>query len=104
MMENAYSEIIRVLDLPVSEKDTNLHEQLANRINDLLVTNLDRLISILYRMDVNESKIKRVLAENEGTDAGKLIADLMIERQQEKILAKKKYRMMDDTDDSEEKW
>ena len=43
------------------------------------------LVQILYRIDVSEKKIKTLLKENQGSDAGKIIASLIIERQMQKI-------------------
>src|SRR5687767_4393980 len=60
-------------------------ELLAEKINELLTRDFQKLISILYRMDVNETKLRRLLDENRETDAGLIIANLMVERQLLKI-------------------
>ncbi len=79
-------------------------EELVNGINDLLVHQFDKLVGILYRLDVNETKLRRAIEEAKGTDAAKLIAELIIERQVEKIHSRKKYRGPERLDDDEEKW
>jgi hypothetical protein len=58
--------------------------ELATYINDLIVHDFNKLISILYRIDVDEEKLKRVLKENKDKDAGIVIAELIIERQSQK--------------------
>lgn len=55
-------------------------EELAKEINHLIVHDFAALVQILYRLDVSETKLKSVLAENPQDDAGRLIAALIIER------------------------
>lgn len=76
---------------------------LAETVNRLLNTNFEKLVSILYRIDVNEDKVKIVLKENPDEDAGKIIADLIIERQLQKIESRKKSAKNENISD-EEKW
>lgn len=78
--------------------------QLEEKINSLLVGDFDRLISILYRMDVSELKLKQLLKENQAEDAAKIIALLMIERQAEKIKSRRQFRQQDNNIDENEKW
>ena len=79
-------------------------DQLEEKINSLLVEDFDRLISILYRMDVSELKLKQLLKENPAEDAAKIIAALMIQRQAEKIKSRQQFSQRDDTIDENEKW
>lgn len=66
-------------------------EQLANHLDELVSTNFNKLISILYRIDVSEEKARRALAEEAGIKSpGHTLARLLIEREAEKI----KYREM----------
>lgn len=62
---------------------------LAVYINKLIQTDFHKLISILYRLDVSEAKLRRLLEENTGNDAGLIIANLIIERQLQKIKSRK---------------
>jgi hypothetical protein len=78
---------------------------LAEKVNALIEGNFDQLLQLLYRIDINEYRLRRLLVENEGEDAGKIIARLIVQRQWEKIESRRKYRQ--DTDagaDGEEKW
>ena len=67
------------------EKKKALKNELGFYINDLLLHRFEKLVEILYRVDVSEKKLKTVLLENKEKDAGDLIADLLIKRQEEKI-------------------
>lgn len=70
-----------------------LREKLANHLNQLLTTDFDRLISILYRIDISQEKAMAALAENAKKEsAGQTLARLIIERQLEKIISRRKYR------------
>ena len=80
------------LDLPETATIEMLEGVLADRINTMITTDFNRLISLLYRVDVSETKLKQLLKENAGTDAGLLIARLMLERQWQKIETRRKYR------------
>lgn len=77
--------------------------QLAEKINDLLIHDFNKLISLLYRVDINEAKLKNLLKKNPGEDAGKIIAELIIERQLQKIKSRKQIKPRDENSD-DEKW
>ena len=80
------------LDLPEAASIEMLESILADRINTMITADFNRLISLLYRIDVSETKLKQLLKENAGTDAGLLIARLILERQWQKIETRRKYR------------
>ncbi|HET6253851.1 MAG TPA: hypothetical protein VFE32_07245 [Puia sp.] len=80
------------LDLPQTATIEALEAILAKKIDAMIIDDFNRLISLLYRIDVNESKLKQLLKENPGTNAGLLIARLILERQWQKIETRRKYR------------
>lgn len=84
--------------------ETNFGELLAEKINELIVNNFSGLIQILYRADINEKKLKTLLAENKQEDAGRLIAALFIERQAEKIKSRRESRRDQNNYTEEERW
>lgn len=53
---------------------------LANAINELIKKDFSRLVQILYRIDVSEAKLKNILQTHPNEDAGKLIAQVIIDR------------------------
>lgn len=85
-------------DLPANK----LKLQLA--INELINSDFNQLLQLLYRLDVSEKKIKTVLELNQGTDSAPLITDLIIERQIQKIKSRREFKQRDDTISDEEKW
>ena len=86
---------------PSPEKD--LHHQLSEAINRLINDDFPQLINILYRLDISEIKVKSILKLSPEKNAGELIADLIIERQRQKLDTLRQFRSNDDIAD-EEKW
>ena len=105
-----HDELIRLLnnELPVeiaAQKSYHeIHAQLSTYINLLIKDDFDKLITYLYRIDVNEQKLKVLLQQNPNEDAGNIIATLIIERQQQKIKTRQQFSQRDNDFDAEEKW
>lgn len=90
-----------VSDLQIEEtvSERSSEEQLkvlVSFIDDLIRNDFNRLLSILYRVDISEEKLKRMLAENKDTQvrSAELIAQLLVEREQEKIISRAKYKRL----------
>lgn len=65
---------------------------MARYIDELIVNDFNKLLSILYRIDVSEEKVKGALAMDAGkASSGHTIARLLIERETEKIKLRAKY-------------
>lgn len=91
------------IQLPLSQSEWV--KTLEERINYLLVHDFDKLIALLYRIDVSEKKLKEQLQANSSEDAGKIIAALVIERQLQKIKSRKEFAARDTGEaGDEEKW
>jgi hypothetical protein len=61
------------------------------------------LVQWLYRIDVDEKKIKAALASEVESNASTLLATLMIERQLQKIKYRSQFTRNDNIPD-EERW
>jgi hypothetical protein len=81
-----------------------LKEKLSLHINYLIEHNFQKLVSLLYRIDISEPKLKKLLNDHPGTDAGNIIAELIIERQQQKIKSRQQFSRRDNDIDENEKW
>ena len=92
------------ISLPEQTSFEELQRMLAAHINHLIKTNFEKLVSILYRIDVSEQKLKHMLLEGGNNDAGKIIADAIIERQLQKIKSRQQYSKRDNNIDEDEKW
>ncbi|MBN8719456.1 MAG: hypothetical protein J0H85_08430 [Sediminibacterium magnilacihabitans] len=76
---------------------------LAARINRLITDDFSGLINLLYRLDISEAKLKKLLSEHPQEDAGKIIAELIVERQQQKLQARQQFHREDNIPE-DEKW
>lgn len=74
---------------PVHQQE--LFRHLVETVTDWLEHDFNRLIQVLYRMDVNETKLKRLLKDNPTRDAATIIVELMIERHVQKMEARKGF-------------
>jgi len=92
------------IELPEEIPMEELQEKLSAHINRLIQNNFEQLINLLYRIDVSETKIKSLLQIQPGTDAGDIIADLIIERQLQKIKSRQQFKTNNKNPDEEEKW
>ncbi len=71
----------------------SLKKRLSAYLNQLIREDFQKLISILYRIDVSEEKLHSALhAKPETRTAGEIITDLIIERQLEKIETRRKFK------------
>ena len=91
------------LDLPNNISLAQLKEQLAAHINHLINHDFEKLVYYLYRIDVNEKKMKALL-QSPHENSGALIAQLIIDRQLEKQKTKEEFRKKENETDEEEKW
>ena len=82
----------------------DLQQLVADHVNNLIQHNFQKLINVLYRVDVSEVKLKQLLQENPGLDAGKIIGGLIIERQIQKIKSRQQFSTRDNNFTGEEKW
>lgn len=99
-MENdkALNIVVNNLDLLEFNSDQKSNDEqfaiLVAFIDDLIRNDFNRLVSILYRVDISEAKLKQKLAENTDIKipAAETIARLFIAREEEKIISRAKYR------------
>jgi hypothetical protein len=73
---------------------------LAERLNEWIRWDFNALVSFLYRVDISESGLRRLLKENPGEDAGLIIARMVIDRLAQKIETRKRHRRDDNARDN----
>lgn len=107
-MENI--ELVRLLnkelatDLTDNLSYNEIHAQLSGRMNQLIRYDFEKLVSLLYRIDVSEQKLKSLLQQFPEEDAGNIIATLILERQEQKLKTRKQFSQRDNDPDEEERW
>jgi len=81
--------VIELLQKLVTEADVakkeKLFDQVKQYIDHLLLHDFDKLVTILYRVDVDEDRLKELLKKEPQQDAAYIIVNLLIERQQQKM-------------------
>ena len=75
-------------DIPSEEL---LRERLIEAFAYLLDNDISKMMNILYRTDVDEEKLKKLLISNSDLPSATVIADAYINRQKEKVETRKKY-------------
>jgi len=81
-----------LINLPANISISELQLHLTNHINKLIEEDFERLIALLYKIDVDENRLKLILKEKGGTDSADIICKLIIERQLKKIQTRKQYK------------
>lgn len=92
------------IELPSQLSQEALLDRLASFINDLIQHRFDQLVQLLYRIDVSEKKLRSLLQEHPDTDAGRVIAALILERQLQKIKTRTNSANNPSEISDEEKW
>jgi len=69
-----------------------LKEKLAGVVAHLLETNFEKLCQAMYRLDVSEQKFDHVLSGSSKEDIPSEIADLIIEREIQKVKTRILYK------------
>jgi hypothetical protein len=93
-------------DLPDHVSGETLTEMLSTRINELISTDFSRLLTLLYRIDIDETQLRRVLRDHPDEDAGLIIARLILSREEEKAATRASFRKSDNDNDipEDERW
>jgi hypothetical protein len=74
------------------ESIEDLKKYLIKKITELIDKNFDQLINALYQIDVDEKKIKELFLSKSKVDIPFHLSEMIIERQLQKIIFRKKYR------------
>ena len=78
-----------------------IKEHLIAYINDLITNDFPSLVQLLYRVDVDEKKLKNLLQQEQHTDAAEVIAELIAERQMQKKDTKQAFKKSNDSIEDE---
>ncbi|MES2418595.1 MAG: hypothetical protein V4541_10450 [Bacteroidota bacterium] len=78
-------------DLSDNLSENELRAVMIKAFEYLIEADFPKLIQILYKADVDQYKLKELLANNTEQGAAEVIADAYIARQQAKVETWKKY-------------
>jgi hypothetical protein len=88
-VKNDYSSLVPNNDYERLEEFRNY---LTEKMKDMLDKNYNLLINTLYRIDISEKKLAELFSAKNKESIPQKLADLIIERQIEKINFRKRYR------------
>ena len=88
-VKSDYSSLIPTNDF---EKLEEFRIYLTEKMKDMLDKNYNLLINTLYRIDISEKKLAELFSSKNKEYIPQKLADLIIERQIEKINFRKRYR------------
>jgi hypothetical protein len=69
-----------------------IHEELEARLVYLLLNEMETLLQLLYKIDVDEQKVKAVFALGSAKEIAPALAQLIINRIRQKAETRIKYR------------
>lgn len=70
----------------------DLKKALAVRILSLLDSNVERLLSMLYRVDLSQKKLDEIFRNESKEEIADQIAEAVVDRQLQKIQTRKYYK------------
>lgn len=68
-----------------------LYQQVLPLIDDLLNNDYIKLLSLLYRIDIDEDFLNKKLKENPHADTDEIITDLILKRVLQKVIIREMY-------------
>ena len=95
MVENELIQLINTqIDTDISENVSmqTLREMVIRYINDLILHDFQKLVRLLYKVDVNENKLKQIFKKETEKGAAEIIANMIIEREIQKLETRKQFR------------
>lgn len=92
------------ITLPVQASEDQIIASLSVEVNRLIIQDFQRLIGLLYRIDIREANLKKLLRENPESEAGRIIAWMILERQKEKIRSREQSRKDPSDIPEDERW
>lgn len=68
-----------------------LYQQILPLVEEMLNDDYIKLMSLLYRIDIDEEFLNRRLKENQQADTDEVISDLIIKRELQKVIIRAAY-------------
>lgn len=81
---------------------SEFRKHIIQRINDWINNDFEHLLYLLYRIDVHEDKVRKLMKAHQGENAAEIIADLIIDRQKQKIETRKLFKSQKPADVSDD--
>lgn len=69
-----------------------LKERVTQRVVYMLLHEMEKLLQVLYRIDVDEKEVKKVFAQSDPKQIAPALVDLIIRREWQKAETRVKYK------------
>ncbi len=76
---------------PAPHDYEELRDRVSRMVSVLLDEDFEKLLLILYRIDVSEVEVKKTLAMGNPGEIASNLADLILDREMKKVETRKKY-------------
>ena len=83
---------IEPTQLDDDQADEKLIEFMTGRIEALMATQFESLMSMMYRLDVNEGKIRKALDPANPENPARSLARLIVQRQKQRMATRQQYQ------------
>lgn len=84
------------MEIKFSGNAYNAYEELFNQIEphikNLIDTNHQKFMGILYRIDLSDEQVKKAVNENSSESFSEIVTDLIIKRELQKVVIRKHYK------------
>jgi len=99
-------ELNRTQDWQLAEQLTleEVARILAEKLNTLIRDDFSILVQLLYRIDIEEPRLRYLLQQHKGEDAGMIIAGLIIQRMEQKIITRRQFSEKNNNIPEEDRW
>lgn len=95
-----------IRDFEIERKENNtmseqeLFDMLADQIAYMIEYRLEFLLSLMYRLDIDEAKVNEALSPGNETPANVALARIVLDRQKQRAFTKRFYKQdkLDDMD------
>ena len=96
-MNERFDEIKSIIDKKISiEREVDINNEFLNavaqRVEELMESNMELFFNHLYRMDVDEKTVHTILNSNTGESVYISLAKIIIQRQIKRLETKRKYK------------
>lgn len=95
--------LLSVTDVQLLESN-DYKKQLVEKIEDLINNSFLGLIQFLYKIDIDEQRLKELLNSKQTENSAQIIADLFIERQLQKVKSRQQFFKSRENISEEDKW
>ena len=83
------------VEITFSGNERTAYEELMNQLipamNNLLVKNKQKLMQVLYKIDISEQKLSKAISKFPKVQLAEIIAHLVIEREMQKVITRKLF-------------